>query len=534
MKKDEISSIIMTIQDIGLEDKIRDFMSAGIKANTFCERIQEYYESHPDCLHGDERERWKKAVLEYEKMLTTQKPRYMIEKMAANVLDIKKVVCSSIDGHTPSRTYIFNGKYHEIDFKNKNGMFLLEQKLSGLINSLTEGKATLTYTNEVLGKLHDIARDHNNIKINKYKHYLAFRNDKVLDTRNMSIHEKSDVIFKEKGILVNYIDVDYKPELGYQKKWQENYIDSLFPKEGYGPQKATLQEFVGYGLIDGQPAKKALYIYGVPDSGKTKFCNAIKDVFKSKTSNLSLYDITTRFGPANLYDQWYNICDDQDVTRFKWEDVEVFKKAIGSGELHAEEKYLNPFDFYSRAKFIFNGNGAPNISERAYSDDAVASRLIPLHFPLQFKTKREATLEEHFIRPPEDSTDLDAFLHHEKTKSRIINWSIDGAKRLMENKYHFSYSPTIAEVKEWFLLCGIGNTIEQFIRDKLIFAPDAHISKTDMYATYVNWCTKKGLRYDSNISFNRELSSNALIPVSSQRIGSAENRYYVWSGVDWQ
>ena len=179
--------------------------------------------------------------------------------------------------------------------------------------------------------------------------------------------------------VLNHIPVTYNPKIGYadwEKYVQEWVGEDIFIK--------TLQEYIGYIWVDGQPAKKLLYLDGDYDSGKSIFCIAIQHMLGPKNyDNLTIYEICKTFDNASLYGKLANIRSDIPVD-IQPQSVSVIKPLTGGDTIKVQRKYEQPFKLHSRAKIIWTGNGAPYLPESGLNDDAVLRRWLPIPFSYKF------------------------------------------------------------------------------------------------------------------------------------------------------
>ena len=112
-----------------------------------------------------------------------------------------------------------------------------------------------------------------------------------LENGALNIHHLNLVEHNRNYMLRHKIRARYSKNTDYTE-WAEFVQGMCETPEAHD----TLQEFIGYCFLPGQTAKKLLYIYGPPNSGKSTFYSIISWFFgKYNTSTLSLNDLTDRF-----------------------------------------------------------------------------------------------------------------------------------------------------------------------------------------------------------------------------------------------
>ena len=176
---------------------------------------------------------------------------------------------------------------------------------------------------------------------------------------------------------------------------------------------SILQEFFGYCLTRDVKQHKAMLLLGESRSGKSTLLQVLRNVVGSNNcSSVPLKYIADSQATPILINKLVNI--DTDVSA-KAEEFEAEFKTITSGEpVHCNQKFIAAFDFVPYCKLIMAANIFPKITDHS---SAFYNRLLLIPCDRVFSEE-------------EQNRDLPKQLEAES--SGILNWSIEGLRRLTE------------------------------------------------------------------------------------------------------
>jgi len=316
-------------------------------------------------------------------------------------------------------------------------------------------------------------------EFNKIPEYLICLENGILNLKTKEIKQHNPQYYFKKKISIIY---DPKAEC---KEVMKFFEECLYPDD-----LDSVQEWFGFCLYGNYFLKKAMILFGETDTGKTVLLNLLtKWVGQENISGLSLQRISSgdKFGLADLKDKMINIFDD-----LSSEDMASggFKIATGGGYITAEYKFGDPFQFQSHAKLIFAGNKIPSVKEIDSEDSAYYSRWIPLALDNQV----EKETQDPFLLSK---------LTTKKELSGLLNWALEGLKRLLENG-KFSFKKNWEEVKK-VMERHTGNLLGQFCQDVLIQSDGDRISKQKMYEVYSYYVKDKNIPRLSKAQIGRSL-----------------------------
>lgn len=310
--------------------------------------------------------------------------------------------------------------------------------------------------------------------------------------------------------ITNQLPVNYNPSISYDS-WNE-YLYDLVDEEMY---VLSLQEFVGYCLTNHDTAKKLLYLFGKKDSGKTTFAKILMHFFgKRNYSKLSLLQICDKdFLGHLLNNKLVNICSDIDYYMTP-KRIGTIVTLTGGDDMRFDKKFKpDGVTLERRPKMIFCANGAPTLPNYSL-DDAFFDRFLPIPFTNSFQTNSE------FIK---------TYLTDEN-KSAILNWALDGLKRLKTNEWHFSYDPTDEVIRDWFREGMVPNDVERFLIDICLPRVDGYVSKTVLWNVYEKWCFRSGTTQRVGVDFGRKVSNHRFWNVRRHRPVIDGEQVECWAG----
>lgn len=312
--------------------------------------------------------------------------------------------------------------------------------------------------------------------------------------------------------LTNKIPVVYNPAVSYDE-WDTFVLGLTGGKEEYCK---TLQEYLGYTLIEGQTAKKLLYLHGTSDSGKSTYLDIIQNFLgKYNVSHSSIFQLCERFGLLEIRERLANIHADLDYSR-SHKHIALLKSITGDDNVSAEIKGKQDLiKFMPSAKLYFSGNGIPNVPSTALEDDAFLNRWLPIEFPNHYP-KTKGIREQWYT---------------EEAKTAILNWAIDGLKRLRDNGYLFSFRPDKLWLKDWFTGGLVLNNAERYIMINYRQSLDDYETKDSVYEGYLEYCKKLGLYPLDKHVFAKCVSNHKLIEIERYRPVINGEQVECWKGI---
>jgi len=248
-----------------------------------------------------------------------------------------------------------------------------------------------------------------------------------------------------------------------------------------------VQEYVGYVLWKEYNGAKALLLVGEGGNGKSTFILLIKALIGNENaSSVSLQELEyNRFAKSDLYGKLANLFADLPDEALK--ATGTFKMLTGKDPIRGEYKFRNSFHFVNFAKLIFSANKVPEV----YDDTtAFFRRWIILLFPNTFigQTENKNLINE---------------LTTEEELSGFLNWALEGLQRLRANRWNFSNSKSVEEVREEYIRKS--SPIQAFIMDCLDVDSNNEMPKKELFKEFLEYCKSKKLPAPSDQTFFKKL-----------------------------
>ncbi|HAT4348678.1 TPA: DNA primase [Clostridium perfringens] len=325
--------------------------------------------------------------------------------------------------------------------------------------------------------------------------YLVNVRNGLLDIRDMSFKEHTPSY-----LSTVQLNVEYNPQVDCPqfKKFLNEVLDcKLIP---------LVQEIVGYLLTTNTASQKAFVFWGPARTGKSTLLWVVEYLLlgKKNVSNIPWQEIGDKFKTAELLGKLANVFSDFPSKSI--DDTGIFKVVTGEDYLMAEKKNKNPFKFKPFARLVFSCNELP----RNYVDrtEGFYRRLIIVPFNRQIeKSKIDKALKYKFQRE----------------KEGILNWALEGLKRLYENNFEFSENELTDGVKKEYK--RENNNVISFVEECCELDGLFSCSRIEIYEAYKEFCVEAGLKALSQIKFNKELEGNFNITRSRNR------KLRSWNGV---
>jgi putative DNA primase/helicase len=323
----------------------------------------------------------------------------------------------------------------------------------------------------------------------------------LLDLRTFELKKHTPKFLSTIQLPVNY-DPNAKSEL-----WEKVVSEDLYPED-----IPVLQEAFGYALYPENVAQKLFVFLGEGANGKSLVLHVLEALIgKEHVANVSPQDLeNNRFAVSQLFGKLVNIYPD--LPSFALQSTGKLKALISGDSLTIEEKFKKPFSFRNRAKFFFSANVLPKVSD---DTRAFYRRIVIINFPRTFdESTADPTLPEK--------------LTSEKELSGILNWALEGLKRLMQNGFKFSYSKSADEIREIYTRAS--NPVKAFLDEETVEDPETWIVKQDLYEAYKDYVKKHKLQSPlSSTSFFMNVQKYRKLKTERKTVGG--ERKWVFVGI---
>lgn len=404
--------------------------------------------------------------------------------------------------------YIVNNKYVKTlreDIPNKemyiyeDGIYIPEAKtyIENICRDIMGHGYTAQFCNKIIDKVQvDTYIKPENFFEVKDEFIIPVLNG-LLDVRNDTLSDyDSEYIFTSKLPII------------YDKTKKCPNIMNFFKNVLKNPKEdtKTMQELFGYSLIKNYNFQYSFMFLGSGRNGKGVTLDLLKKFLgKDNVSSLSLYQIEKdKFSLANIYNKYANICGDLGKKSLK--DTGTFKNLTGQDMIMVDRKFRTMLSFINYAKLVFACNELPY----SYDDsDGFYDRWIFFDFPYKFVDdinnldEKDLNIDKQYLKQKnpkmkEELNDPDEF-------SGLLNWALEGVKRILENN-KFSNSPTTSENrKKWKRQASSFNA---FFEDCCEINFNEFTSNENLKIRYQQYCIKHKLKFERNQIINQVLEAN--------------------------
>lgn len=309
---------------------------------------------------------------------------------------------------------------------------------------------------------------------------------------------------EEREYCGNRLPVSYRADAPAPEHWLHFLSELLEPED-----IPALQEYLGYCLIPSTKGQKMLMLIGKGGEGKSRIGVVMNAIFGLNMNTTSIQKVeTNRFARADLEGKLLMVDDDLDMNALTKTN---YVKSIVTAELRMdlERKKEQSYQGLLYVRFLCFGNGA----------------LTALHDRSDGFFRRQIILTTK--DKPADRFD-DPFLAEKliAEKEGIFLWMLEGLRRLIANRYHF----TISQRAKDNITSAVrdANNILDFLDSEgyVAFKADYESSTKNLYVAYKRWCEDNAENPLSPKSFANQLSQNAeryhLEPVSNLHIGGGK------------
>ncbi|EZT87173.1 TPA: hypothetical protein I2211_RS13570 [Staphylococcus aureus] len=258
---------------------------------------------------------------------------------------------------------------------------------------------------------------------------------------------------------------------------------------------AFVQEWFGYVLSKEFKANVFLLVYSQGGEGKSTLFGLLEHIVGiPNTTAISLSNFNQSFGLEPLLHKKLNLATESSNTEFSTDKL----KAITAGEkITVNRKGLKEIETVISAKMTFLLNDLPVIKDKS---SGLKRRLLilPMTKPIPLHLQNKNLPQQL-----------------EKELSGILNWALDGLRRLDQNDYQFTTSKSMNVIKQKYF--NEISPMMDFIRNCLdINSNNSNILGNELIATFKSWSEMHNYNVThllSPIAFWREFS------VEMQKLG---------------
>ena len=251
-----------------------------------------------------------------------------------------------------------------------------------------------------------------------------------------------------------------------------------------------IQELIGYCLYKENLLEKAFMFLGDGRNGKSKSLELIKRFLGADNcTSICLEKLESDvYAVGELHNKMVNLAGD--INKEALKKTSVFKTSVGRDQISAQRKFIHLLHFVSFAKHFFCANELPITPDKTRG---FFSKWLLLNFPytfveeIEYNKKSDEEKKNFRIKDP----NIMSKISNDKELNGLLNWSLEGLKRIIENK-KFSWSQTTEEVTKMWIRKS--DSFSAFLDEYVEEDYDSNIPKGILRKIYFNYCKKHKLK----------------------------------------
>jgi len=281
-----------------------------------------------------------------------------------------------------------------------------------------------------------------------------------------------ELIPHDSGIFTtNLLPYDYNPDAECPR-WLL-YLDEVFVLDT--ETILFVQEAVGYAFHKSIPKAVLFFLIGDGGNGKSVFIDVISSLCgKDNVCNISLNRLNDEKYLPELFGKMINVSGE--TPNAKQMNTDLIKSVVGGDWVTGREVYKKPSKFKPYAKHYLGMNTLPDIDDNTHG---MWRRIHVIEFPRKFSES-------------EMDVELTAKLMDEL--SGIFNWALEGYRRLRDQGFIFSISPSMQKSKR--LYKQKNSSVIDFAESRfdIIFDVEDSVTFKDVYKGYQEFCSIEGIK----------------------------------------
>lgn len=274
-----------------------------------------------------------------------------------------------------------------------------------------------------------------------------------------------------------------------------------------------LQEWFGYCLTPDTSQAKLMYLRGLTGAGKSVVLDALHAmVGEDQAASPALNQLTHQFGLYPLLGRLVcTIPDARDVAGSdKLRGLEVLLNIAGNDYIQIDRKFKDPV---AKQKLFCRITIASNkFIDVPDHEGAMLRRLNVVEFRRSFVGREDFGLSQKIIAEA----------------AGIINWALDGLRRLREQGRFTVPQSSQEALQEWRL--G-SSPMASFLEDACDQTPDGEVHKEEFWEAWSQWAAERGIRTSMKSRVFEQLKINAPFVVSDCYEDTNRKKHNVFRGL---
>lgn len=318
---------------------------------------------------------------------------------------------------------------------------------------------------------------------------------------------KGKIISADKELhFSRMLQADVSKELPPESPAFHDFCKRVFSQEKLEEKKRVLYEIIGYCISDLPNVKKALFLIGPANCGKSVILRFIQRLVGDEyVSNVSLSNFSHRFSVVEMYGKTLNISGEVPSGVLSSSAFDVFKAITGGDRVNLERKGQQPFYGVVNAKLLFAGNMLPTFA-KVDGTDSLVERLHILIFDKSVTTDEiDKGMEEKLWQE----------------RNAIVRYALE------QLKYFMIKGKTFTELEDEKNMLDeitkMSNPIKNFLETCIEFGNEYAVHISDTYDAYKDFAASEALPDIDRTTFRNLMSNQPGIKVgkTKKRLGKA-------------
>jgi phage/plasmid-associated DNA primase len=287
--------------------------------------------------------------------------------------------------------------------------------------------------------------------------------------------------------FISYIDFDFQPDDKGRSQVFDAYVDSA--SQGDSRIKKRLLQWMAYCTSNLPNLKKIALVMVEPNSGKSTYGNLIKDIVGEGNSSSFNFTGLSKFSHDAMFGKLLGLSTDMNGEKISAFASEWLKMQTGGDEVYAEIKHNSTgYSYVSRCRYIIASNYRPD-----FNDEALDDRMLIIPMP---KSLSNGEINRNLLN------DIKAELQY------VFCELFEVLREFIADDMQFEdigdwefYKPQYYTNQE--------SDVTSFFRLRCFFDETSKISRSDLYASYLCFCTDHGCKPKTKHSFYNKFKSIA-------------------------
>ena len=315
--------------------------------------------------------------------------------------------------------------------------------------------------------------------------------------------------FSPDDLSRNRTEISYDPEAGIPNRFLNELLKPVLTADEID----ILQMYVGQCLLGVNYSQKFLLITGAAGTGKSTLVEVIKKLVNPENATeFRAEHLSSRFEIGRYYDMTLLLGSDVSENFLNAKGIGNLKKLTGHDTLTGEDKGSNQkINIKGDFNVVITSNSLPAIRMENDSD-AWRRRLLWIQYRMNPNKQRIENFAEILIQ---------------EEGSAILNWALEGALKLYQNRKRIEVPATVMEQIDELL--AESDPVRLFVQDCVKPSEDEDITNKELLNKYNRYALKHDLDpYEDQKIFSRHVNS-AISQILQKKPVHSIQRNGVWT-----